>query len=261
MPLSPFRARLALGTFLAISGGVAANLLGFQKQSMQSPQVRARADKARLAMDSERLRRLSLEAVTNEPGSAGSPTLINGRDPSSSGAVRVGSFSPSSSHLARSALPGANPLEARRATTLAVQSELERRGYQPGAADGTPGLVTRAAVLAYEYDQGLPITADPSPEVLAHLRHGSSAPGIAIGLDGPAAGKAAAGHAETVIRAVQQSLRALGYLTAVADGQSGDETVRAIREFEMDAGMVPTGRISAPLVVRLSRQLNSKAKS
>ena len=84
-----------------------------------------------------------------------------------------------------------------------MQQELGRRGYQPGVADGTPGLVTRAAVMAYEHDQGLPLTADPSPEVLAHLRHGTSAPGAAIGLEANA--PRTTGSADQVIRAVQQA--------------------------------------------------------
>jgi peptidoglycan hydrolase-like protein with peptidoglycan-binding domain len=165
---------------------------------------------------------------------------------------RLGSFAPSSGSFAQVAVPGADPAAVRKATIKSVQAELARRGYEPGASDGSPGLVTRAAVMAYEHDQGLPLTADPSPEVLAHLRHGTSAPGAAIGLE--AGGGARAGHAEQVIRTVQQALGKLGYLASAPDGFASEETVRAIREFEMDCGLVPSGRISGPLVARLTRQ-------
>ena len=59
-------------------------------------------------------------------------------------------------------------------------------------------------------------------------------------------------QAEQVIRAVQQRLAALGYRIGRVDGWLGEDTVKAIRDFEMDKGLVPKGRISAELVARLS---------
>jgi peptidoglycan hydrolase-like protein with peptidoglycan-binding domain len=260
MPLSPFRARLALAAFLAVGGGVATNLLAFQNQPGPASLARAKGERARNALDSERLGRLALEATGGGEAPRRPATGAARKLPAdeASPAQRIGSFAPSSGGLVRATLPAADPAEARKATVRAVQDELHRRGYEPGTADGAIGLVTRAAVLAYEHDQGLPLTADPSPEVLAHLRHGTSAPGAAVGLDGEPTPRAA--HAEGVIRSVQQSLRALGYLAALADGQVSEDTVRAIREFEMDNGLVPSGRISAPLVQRLTRQMASRQK-
>lgn len=271
MPLSPFRARLALIAFLGISGAVAGNIFAMQGPRGQAAQVSAHTDRARIAMDAARLDRLAIDAsggreqTGSRPPAKPEPKRGRPTDPKSAEAKaadmkagdakglsqRVGSFAPSSGQFSLIALPGADPTEARRATIRAIQGELGRRGYEPGVADGAPGLVTRAAVLAYEYDQGLPLTADPSPEVLAHLRHGTSAPGAAIGIEAGAIPQT--GHAEAVIRSVQQSLGALGYLAVSADGIATDETVRAIREFEMDAGLVPSGRISGPLIARLAR--------
>lgn len=57
------------------------------------------------------------------------------------------------------------------------------------------------------------------------------------------------------IRLVQQRLAALGYFTARIDGRTGEETDRAIREYEMDSGLVPTGKVSAALIDRLSRSV------
>jgi peptidoglycan hydrolase-like protein with peptidoglycan-binding domain len=267
MPLSPFRARLALGAFLAIAGGIATNLLTLQAEGPPPGSARERSMGGHGGADPDR-RPAQRREETPRERARGAPPVANERaapprqpkvaEPRPAlPAHRVGSFAPSSGALARTAIPVGDPLESRRATVRAVQAELLRRGYEPGSNDGSPGLVTRAAVLAYEHDQGLPLTADPSPEVLAHLRHGTSAPGVAIGLDGEATQPA--GQAENVIRSVQQSLRALGYLAASPDGQISDDTVRAIREFEMDTGLVPTGRISAPLVTRLARQLGSRA--
>ena len=55
-----------------------------------------------------------------------------------------------------------------------------------------------------------------------------------------------------MIRTVQQGLAALGYLVGRVDGRLGEDTVKAIRDFEMDKGLVPKGRISAELVAHLN---------
>lgn len=128
----------------------------------------------------------------------------------------------------------------------AIQRELQARGYETGTADGMPGLVTRAAILGYESDHGLSLTATPSEGLLQHILLGSSN-GDKKKQDAPTA------EASQVIRTVQQSLATLGYAPGSVDGQLGDQTVRAIREFEKDQGLSETGRISGALVARLAR--------
>ena len=66
------------------------------------------------------------------------------------------------------------------------------------------------------------------------------------------AGKVGSAEAAELVRFVQQSLAALGYQAGPADGQLKAETVRAIREFEMDKGLVPKGRVSAELMGQLA---------
>ncbi len=43
-------------------------------------------------------------------------------------------------------------------TAMAVQEELSRAGYDPGAIDGVIGPQTRNAIAAYQEDHGLPVT-------------------------------------------------------------------------------------------------------
>ena len=254
VPLSPFSARMALAAFLAIATGISANVLYFQEPEDRAVGEQTAVLRPRPMTDAERLEQLALRAVHGAPASDTSvPEKVGGGEAEAMlRTERVGSFAPSSGRSAFGSLPGVDPGEARRATIRSVQAELARRGYEPGPADGAAGLVTRAAVLAYEHDQGLLLTAEPSPEVLAHVRHGTSAPGAAIGLD--ASVPRNTGQAELLIRTVQQSLGRLGYLATPADGAISDETVRAIREFEMDSGLIPSGRISGPLMARLIRQ-------
>lgn len=134
-------------------------------------------------------------------------------------------------------------------TIRAVQRELQARGYEAGTVDGVPGLVTRAAVLAYEFDHGLSLSAEPSERLLKQILLGESQPSA-----NPGSGNGEhTAQAEQVIRTVQQSLANVGYAVGKTDGRMGEETVRAIREFETDQGMPETGRVSGHLVARLAR--------
>jgi hypothetical protein len=50
-----------------------------------------------------------------------------------------------------------------------VQSSLAAAGYDPGPADGRMGAKTRAAIIHYQQENGLPIDGVPSPQLLEHL--------------------------------------------------------------------------------------------
>jgi peptidoglycan hydrolase-like protein with peptidoglycan-binding domain len=130
-----------------------------------------------------------------------------------------------------------------------VQLELAQRGYDPGAVNGVVSLMTRAAVMAYEHDHGLALTGEPSEALLRAIVFGSPDSAGAT----RRTGGEARGHAVEVIRIVQHALTTLGYPIARVDGRLGEDTVRAIRKFEADHGLAPTGRISSPLVARLAR--------
>lgn len=53
------------------------------------------------------------------------------------------------------------------------------------------------------------------------------------------------------VRAIQRELKQRGYRPGPTDGRLGAETVAAIKSFESDQGLVPTGRISAQVLSRL----------
>jgi peptidoglycan hydrolase-like protein with peptidoglycan-binding domain len=131
--------------------------------------------------------------------------------------------------------------------TRAVQRELQIRGYETGARDGIVGVMTRGAILAFEHDHGLPLTARPSEALLK---------AIILGERGKGRGKIAkveTAEAQDVIRSVQRSLAKLGYKPGAANGTMTPETGRAIRAFEDDQALAATGRISGPLIARLAR--------
>ena len=129
----------------------------------------------------------------------------------------------------------------------AVQRELQLRNYETGSADGVPGLMTRAAIIAFEFDHGLPLTGEAGEETLKRILLGGP-----VGDKGTAVGSKR-GTAESVIRTVQQTLSGLGYNTGKADGRLGDDTQRAIRDFEIDSKLPETGRVSGALIARLGK--------
>ena len=53
---------------------------------------------------------------------------------------------------------------------MALQSRLTARGFDTGGADGVIGPNTRSAIRAYQSSAGLPVTGEPSPELLRQLR-------------------------------------------------------------------------------------------
>jgi peptidoglycan hydrolase-like protein with peptidoglycan-binding domain len=146
------------------------------------------------------------------------------------------------------------PLDAtddanRAETTKGVQRELNNANYDPGPADGVLGLVTRAAIFAYEYDNGLVLTSEPSDALLSQLILGSSS----LTQTSARPGKTMTADAESLVRTVKQQLAALGYQTGVPGSALTPEFARAIREFETDQKLKITGRLSGPMESRLLR--------
>ena len=113
------------------------------------------------------------------------------------------------------------------------------------ADDGVAGIGTRAAIMAFEHDHGLPLSGEASEPLFERILFGAAA-----SLE--PAGAARPSEAEQTIRAVQKALVALGYEVGRVDGRLGEDTIKAIRDFEVDRGLVPKGRVSAELLARLT---------
>jgi len=146
--------------------------------------------------------------------------------------------------------PGA--VDGRPDTIKAIQRELTTRGYGPIAVDGVAGLSTRAAIMAFEANEGLPLTAIANEQMLKNILLGAT-PASARKPAEPSA------RAQDVIRAVQNWLLSLGYAAGPANGLMSPETEKAIRAFEANAGVTPKGRITADLVKRLADAAPLKA--
>jgi peptidoglycan hydrolase-like protein with peptidoglycan-binding domain len=232
--MTPRQAQLALLSFAVLALGVAFNALVLQEKAIVA-QAKVEKVPARPAADRGRK---GHEMPASRNGSRSSS--IVGEEPS----LRIARFAPDSAKFdARLDVPED---ETDSETISAIQRELKQRGYGPLPGDGLLRPATRAAIMAFEHDQGLPLTGEASVQTLKRILLGASASGSA-----PGAGKVRSVHAQEMIRGVQKSLIALGYQLSI-DGQLGEDTVKAIREFEMDKGRVPTGRLSAELLTRLA---------
>ncbi len=136
-------------------------------------------------------------------------------------------------------------------TVAAVQRELATHGYDPGKVNGKAGIVTRAAILAFQFDQHMALTAEPSPELLRQ---------IVMGMAGPSdsANEPAGDKASRIIAGAQRLLTRLGYKPGAVDGQLNDATRKALKKFETDSGFVPKGRVSGEVIAELARQSHAR---
>jgi peptidoglycan hydrolase-like protein with peptidoglycan-binding domain len=234
--MTPGQARIALSTFLLVTAGVAFNALFLQGR----PSATSRPERP--------LAQQAAPEAARKKGETARGDKAGPRWPGSSSAdtpLRIARFAPEQTRpesAANAPQETTNPK-----TVSAIQRELDARGYGPLASDGVMGIGTRAAIMAFEHDSGLPLTGEASEALLKRVLFG---PAVGAAPAEQAKGKSA--EAEQVIRAVQKGLVTLGYQVARVDGRLGEDTIKAIRDFEVDRGLVPKGRVSAELLARIT---------
>jgi peptidoglycan hydrolase-like protein with peptidoglycan-binding domain len=248
--MTPGQARIALSSFLLVTAGVVFNALFLQARPVAV--TKSAAERVPAKPVSDRARKAPAAATPAQP--IGFTSSDAAQHP-----LRIARFAPEASKP--DPLPAGAGREAGPDTIRAIQRELKLRGYGPLPGDGSMGLTTRAAIMAYEYDQGLALEGQASERLLRRILLGAAEGPADAGSAGSAAGTVRTAEAQQVVRAAQQWLAALGYQPGRSDGQLGAETVSAIRDFEMDKGLVPRGRISAELVTRLSEAAAPRATS
>lgn len=138
-------------------------------------------------------------------------------------------------------------------TIRGIQRQLLSQGYDPGLVDGVNGLLTRAAIMAYQHDKGLSVTGEVSERLLKQIVFGESDPSIAA-----SAKQAIPRETIALIKAVQQILAKMGYDPGPVDGILGASTRRAIQNFEQEQKMSAKGRISGRLLKALVRVTGTK---
>lgn len=245
--------RVCLAAFACLSVGVTFNLIFFQGKRISSS-VETAAIGAETIM-----RRAGTEPSTPSKAIA-VPSAVEQAVVAPVAPAGVPAPAPAERHVAERAaaavaVPPPQPSMARADIVRGLQKGLGALGYEPGQPDGVTGLMTRAAIMAYEADNGLALTADPSEELLKRLSNPPAAGRVTR--KGPPEVKNIA--AAEIIRNAGQWLSALGYPLAKIETGMSPGLVRAIRDFEASQKMPETGRISAPLIARLSRAGSAKA--
>jgi hypothetical protein len=124
----------------------------------------------------------------------------------------------------------------------ALERELGRRGYSDQLRHLTNGL--KLAVLAYEFDNGLPLTGEPTQALLKRILFDMN--------QGPRG--AFADRAELnpkLVIETQRMLTGLGFFSGTFSGRVDVWTSKAIGDFERHRGLPLTGRLTAETVLEL----------
>jgi peptidoglycan hydrolase-like protein with peptidoglycan-binding domain len=134
--------------------------------------------------------------------------------------------------------------------TSALQKSLAKAGYYDGEADGVYGPETVEAVEALQQAHGLPVT-------------GTVDKGTAAALQGDLAAKggAAAQQAVASTAAVQQVLKLAGYWQGPVDGEWTTDLTEALRAFQTELGVKPTGEVDAATVAALEKAIADASRT
>jgi peptidoglycan hydrolase-like protein with peptidoglycan-binding domain len=200
------------------------------------------------------LPRSTAERMRNTSDIARPATRVAARKPDG-GVLRAARLETGSATIEDLARAGEDAYEDTE-TVRAVQRELHQRGYGPLVSDGVMRPETRAAIMAYEHDNGLPLTGEASDVQLKRILLGGTAsadpaPGTAT------VAKVATARAGEIVRMVQELLARAGYQPGPVDGRLGEDTLRAVREFEAAKGLAAKGRISADVLIRLTEAVQA----
>ncbi|CAN5276208.1 hypothetical protein BH10PSE7_BH10PSE7_23480 [soil metagenome] len=139
-------------------------------------------------------------------------------------------------------------------TVEAVQRELADSGLFAGPVDGIAGRRTREAIAQFQQTNGMVPTGNASQELLDQIklnREFAQAASMDTNASMPVASTSAT--TDETIRRVQTALSELGYAPGAISGKLSDPTREAIRQFELDRGMAPSGTVSEKLMAELAR--------
>ena len=128
--------------------------------------------------------------------------------------------------------------------TLTLQNALTEAGYYTGPVDGVYGPETVDAVEALQKAHGLPVTGTVD-----------QATADALGQDLQALGGAAADEALASTAAVQQTLSLAGFWDGPIDGQWTPALTDALKSFQVELGVKPTGTVDAATLAALDKAI------
>jgi peptidoglycan hydrolase-like protein with peptidoglycan-binding domain len=161
--------------------------------------------------------------------------------PSSAKSVSANEAAPPSAAEPRTVR--AEPQRAPEQLVAAVRRELVRNGYEAGLRTAEAGVDLRAAIIAFEFDQGLSMTGEVSEAILKSL--------LFAGSKGEAGPPQRFESRRKLIAEVQEMLSGLGYGGGRADGRLDEETREAIRKFESDRNLTQGGKLTPRVLLEM----------
>ncbi len=138
--------------------------------------------------------------------------------------------------------------------TYAIQRELKSQGYGIEKLSGHLSLPTRGAIMAYQTDYKLPLTAEVSDSLLQHILFGGYGSITDKDLSAPNT------KALKISVSVQQILLDMGYSAGPLGAINNPLYGKAILQFEKDFKLPTTGRMSGRLIKTLQRVADLKIK-
>jgi Putative peptidoglycan binding domain len=156
---------------------------------------------------------------------------------------RPAAVSPAGAQTPPSA-PEAQPAPESAAQRLlaALQRELARHGYAGQFQGQGNGL--RRAVLAYEFDNSMPLTGEPSEALLKQILFDlNQAP------KGVFADRAEAN--QRLVMEIQKTLLGLGFFRGALSGRMDVWTSAAVKDFERNRGLQLSGRLNETTLLEL----------
>jgi murein L,D-transpeptidase YcbB/YkuD len=129
--------------------------------------------------------------------------------------------------------------------TTALQTSLKTAGYYEGKVDGVYGPDTVKAVEKLQTDAGLPVTGLVDRATSAALD------------DAVARESGSAAEQDTIeATSVQTTLKLAGYWPGPIDGKWTPELTAALKEFQTDLGVKPTGVVDAATLAALEEAIS-----
>jgi peptidoglycan hydrolase-like protein with peptidoglycan-binding domain len=131
-------------------------------------------------------------------------------------------------------------------TIASIQRKLYENDYEPGPVDGVQGYMTRAAIMAYQDDNELGVTGVASKKLLKNMILG-----VSLGDASEDNSSPIPDETKKLVKAVQLTLKKLGFDPGLPDGLWGGSTRKAIENFEREHKLSIKGRISGQFLKEL----------
>ena len=243
--MTPLRIRLLVLAFLGLATAISVNALYFQ----EAPQLAAGekgeelAEAPASAPAPEKPQPRSATAAL--PKSGLTKSALNAAEPVS--ATRP---EPEANHTKPGDWPVRQAQPARRdavseRVVQAIQRELAHRGYDPGGVDGRVDIETRSALIAYEFDKGMPLTGEPTEAILKSLLFSV---GEGVGVE---RAEERFERRRELVAEVQSMLAKMGYGAPEGHGRLDATTRQAIEKFESDRNLTASGRLTPRVLLEM----------